>query len=146
MFNSNNYGYGYNYQPYSQNYQQLQQFQTNQNQNQIQSQQQEQNVNWIKVNGIEGAKNHIVQPNCTAWLMDNNDTKFYVKSVDAYGVPTLKSFAFAEIPNETNPKSVLNETQVNLSDYVKKSEIDEIITNKINQLADLYDNSKKGGK
>lgn len=30
------------------------------------------NVNWIQVAGIDGARNQIVQPGTTAWMMDNN--------------------------------------------------------------------------
>ena len=30
-----------------------------------------QNVNWIYVAGVDGAKNQIVQPGNTAWMMDN---------------------------------------------------------------------------
>ena len=57
-----------------------------------------QNVNWIQVAGLEGARNQIVQPGQTAWMMDNNSPMFYVKSVDGMGSATLKAFAFKEIP------------------------------------------------
>ena len=59
-----------------------------------------QNVNWIQVAGIEGAKNQIVQPGATAWMMDNNAPFFYVKSVDGMGSATFKVFRFEEIPPE----------------------------------------------
>ena len=54
------------------------------------------NVNWIQVAGIEGARNQIVQPGMTAWMMDNNAPLFYVKSVDGMGTATLKAFRFEE--------------------------------------------------
>lgn len=58
-----------------------------------QSQQQPQaptsNVNWIQVAGIDGARNQIVQPGHTAWMMDNNSPVFYVKSVDGMGNVTF---------------------------------------------------------
>ena len=60
-----------------------------------------QNVNWIQVAGLEGARNQIVQPGQTAWMMDNNSPMFYVKSVDGMGSATLKAFAFKEIPLTT---------------------------------------------
>lgn len=94
-----------------------------------------QNVSWIPVNGIEGAKNHIVQPSQTAWLMDNNESKFYVKSADSLGVTTLKAYQFNEIDVNSSFKTVLNETQVNLQEYVKRSEIEEIISNKLREIA-----------
>ena len=36
-----------------------------------------QNVDWIRVSGIDGAKNQIVQPGQTVWMMDNNEPYFY---------------------------------------------------------------------
>ena len=44
-----------------------------------------QNVDWIRVSGIDGAKNQIVQPGQTVWMMDNNEPYFYVKSADNVG-------------------------------------------------------------
>lgn len=62
--------------------------------------QQTNNVNWVYVNGIEGARNQIVQPNQVVWMMDNNDPRIYVKAVDSMGTATLKAFTLEEIdPN-----------------------------------------------
>ena len=36
------------------------------------------NVTWIYVNGWDGARNQIVQPGQTAWMMDNNDPVIYI--------------------------------------------------------------------
>lgn len=58
---------------------------------------QQPNVNWIQVAGIEGARNQIVQPGSTAWMMDNNAPYFFVKSVDGMGTATLKAFRFEEV-------------------------------------------------
>lgn len=55
------------------------------------------NVNWIQVAGIDGARNQIVQPGTTAWMMDNNAPYFYVKSVDGVGSVTFKAFEFHEV-------------------------------------------------
>lgn len=60
-----------------------------------------QNVNWIQVAGLEGARNQIVQPGNTAWMMDNNAPVFYVKAVDGMGSATLKAFRFQEVPPES---------------------------------------------
>lgn len=40
---------------------------------------------WIFVSSEEDARNRIVQPNQTAWFMDNNNPYFYVKSCDVSG-------------------------------------------------------------
>lgn len=94
------------------------------------------NVKWIQVNGIDGAKNHIVQPNCTAWLMDNNESKFYVKSADSLGVTTLKAYQFMEIPLDAPIRNENFENYATKEDLQKiKNDLDTIIENKINDLA-----------
>ena len=108
----------------------------------MQKQQGNQNVNWTPVNGIEGAKNHIVMRNETAWLMDNNEQRFYVKSVDNSGVATLKIYEFREISDKTQSKEVSDTVGINLQDFVKRTEIEEIIEQKLEELAKQ---SLKGG-
>lgn len=129
MYNSNYFQPTYSnmgYQQY-QNYQQAYQPQNNIRQS---------NVNWVQVNGIEGAKNHIVQPNTTIWLMDNNEQVFYVKTADNLGTTTLKIYQFTEISDKINSKPFSGQTDIDLSMYVKKSEIDDLIANKISQIAE----------
>ena len=86
-----------------------------------------QNVNWIQVAGIEGARNQIVQPGQTAWMMDNNSPVFYVKSVDGMGSATFKVFQFAEISPEA-----LNQAQSQpkeeRQEYVTRQEFDALLT------------------
>lgn len=84
------------------------------------------NVNWIQVAGIEGARNQIVQPGHTAWMMDNNSPVFYVKSVDGMGSATFKVFQFVEIAPETlNPAQNQNNTPN--PDYVTRAEFDALL-------------------
>lgn len=84
------------------------------------------NVNWIQVAGIEGARNQIVQPGHTAWMMDNNSPVFYVKSVDGMGSATFKVFQFAEIaPEALNP--VQNQQNTTSTDYVTRAEFNALL-------------------
>ena len=84
------------------------------------------NVNWIQVAGIEGARNQIVQPGHTAWMMDNNSPVFYVKSVDGMGSATFKVFQFAEIALEAlNP--VQNQQNTPSTDYVTRAEFNALL-------------------
>lgn len=84
------------------------------------------NVNWIQVAGIEGARNQIVQPGHTAWMMDNNSPVFYVKSVDGMGSATFKVFQFAEIaPEAINP--VQNQQNTPSTDYVTRAEFNALL-------------------
>lgn len=84
------------------------------------------NVNWIQVAGIEGARNQIVQPGHTAWMMDNNSPVFYVKSVDGMGSATFKVFQFAEIsPEALNP--AYNQQNTPSADYVTRAEFNALL-------------------
>ena len=84
------------------------------------------NVNWIQVAGIEGARNQIVQPGHTAWMMDNNNPIFYVKSVDGMGSATFKAFQFAEIQPEA-PRMAENQNNSVNTDYVTRKEFDALL-------------------
>lgn len=84
------------------------------------------NVNWIQVAGIEGARNQIVQPGHTAWMMDNNNPIFYVKSVDGMGSATFKAFQFMEIQPET-PRMDENQNNSANGDYVTRKEFDALL-------------------
>lgn len=84
------------------------------------------NVNWIQVAGIESARNQIVQPGHTAWMMDNNSPVFYVKSVDGMGSATFKAFQFTEILPEA-AKPVQNEQSINNTDYVTRQEFNALL-------------------
>lgn len=84
------------------------------------------NVNWIQVAGIEGARNQIVQPGHTAWMMDNNSPVFYVKSVDGMGSTTFKMFQFMEIQPET-PRMAENQNNSVNGDYVTRKEFDALL-------------------
>lgn len=55
------------------------------------------NVNWIRVGGIDDVKNIIVQPNGTAWAMDNNHPVFYVKTADSMGVCSIEAYRYERI-------------------------------------------------
>lgn len=83
-----------------------------------------QNVDWIRVSGIDGAKNQIVQPGQTAWMMDNNDPYFYVKSVDNVGSCTFRIFQFAEVQEVAQEQP--EQTQIDLSQYVQRGEFEQL--------------------
>ena len=93
---------------------------------QVQPQAPTSNVNWIQVSGIEGARNQIVQPGHTAWMMDNNSPIFYVKSVDGMGSATFKMFQFMEIQPET-PRMAENQNNSANGDYVTRKEFDALL-------------------
>jgi hypothetical protein len=97
--------------------------QMEQQRQQYQPQSPAQNVNWIQVAGIEGAKNQIVQPGQTAWMMDNNSPVFYVKSVDGMGSATFKAFRFEEISSDC----MALQPQQAPPDYVTRAEFEDLL-------------------
>lgn len=116
--------------PYMQDQQALQQRidQLSQMQNQYKQpmQTRQPNVNWIQVNGVDGARNQIVQPGGTSWMMDNNAPRFYVKSVDNMGGVNFKAFEFKEIqPNEA-PQTVTTDMD---NRYVTREEFERFLSN-----------------
>lgn len=98
-----------------------------------------QNVNWIQVAGLEGARNQIVQPGQTAWMMDNNSPMFYVKSVDGMGSATLKAFTFKEIPvsSLTAPQMA---PAAPSGDYVTREEFNALLV----KLGERQEEKKEG--
>lgn len=95
-----------------------------QNTQAAQQQSSSQNVNWIYVSGVDGAKNQIVQPGQTAWMMDNNQPYFYVKSVDNVGSSTFRIFQFAEVQDVAEEQPA--QPQIDLSQYVQRGEFDDL--------------------
>lgn len=117
------YGYDYNQQPTGY-------FNTNYRPQQPQMQQPAQhmtaNVNWIYVNGIGGARDHIVQPGQTAWMMDNNDPVIYVKAVDSMGSANLRCFQLVELQPGAQQAQEPQAPQIDMSDYATKSDIERL--------------------
>ena len=54
------------------------------------------NQGLIWVQGESGAKAYLMVPNSTVMLMDSEDSVFYLKSTDASGMPTLRTFDYKE--------------------------------------------------
>lgn len=79
-------------------------------------------IQWVQ--GIEGAKAYQISPNSNIPLFDSeNDGIFYIKVSDNVGMCTLRAFRFEEIkPTSTQP-------QIDLSEYVKKTELEALINN-----------------
>lgn len=49
------------------------------------------------VNGIEGAKAYIMQPNSVKWLMDSDGNYFYLKSSNAQNQASVRIFEYKEV-------------------------------------------------
>lgn len=52
-------------------------------------------LNWVQ--GEASAKSWIVAPGATVLLMDSEAQRFYLKSSDVNGVPTMRTFEYTEV-------------------------------------------------
>lgn len=130
---------------YGSPYQQIPQYQNYQNQQnpyaerlnamERMTQMQHDNVNWIRVGGIEEVKNIIVQPNSTAWAMDNNEPIFYVKTADSMGVCNIEAYKYERI--NVNEKRNESSQQISREEFemmcAKIKEMEEKLNESINK-------------
>ena len=84
------------------------------------------NQGLLWVSGEVGAKSYLVAPNSTVLLMDSDASRFYLKSADQSGMPSLRIFEYTEVQNATQtsviaPNSDLKELD---SKYVTREEYD----------------------
>lgn len=88
--------------------------------------QQTSGFNWVQ--GEAGAKSYLVAPNNTVMLMDSEGSKFYLKSADNAGMPTLRVFEYKELTQAT-PKAP-NLTEKDLSgEFVTREEYEALKAN-----------------
>lgn len=59
--------------------------------------QQQVNQGLLWVSGEVGAKSYLVAPNSTVLLMDSDAQRFYLKSADNAGMPSLRIFEYTEV-------------------------------------------------
>ena len=84
------------------------------------------NQGLLWVSGEIGAKSYLVAPNSTVLLMDSDASRFYLKSADQSGMPSLRIFEYTEVTNAPQtsviaPNSDLKELD---SKYVTREEYD----------------------
>lgn len=103
---------------------QAQQYQMNQPMQQpAQPPQTNQGLLWVQ--GEAGAKSYLVAPNTTVLLMDSEGSRFYLKSTDNAGMPSLRVFEYSEVSQ--NASQAAQRAQTNLDDkYVTRQEYDAL--------------------
>ena len=79
-------------------------------------------INWVQ--GIEGAKAWQLSPNSNVMLLDSeNEGVFYIKVSDNVGMCTLRIFKYEEVQQN----KYQTQQQTDMSEYVKKSELEAYI-------------------
>ena len=82
------------------------------------------NQGLLWVSGEVGAKSYLVAPNSTVLLMDSDAQRFYLKSADNAGMPSLRIFEYSEITNvpQNVPQALNTDLKELDSKYVKREE------------------------
>lgn len=75
------------------------------------------NCNIIWANNEADARAHPVAPGCSAQIMDRNEQIFYIKSVDASGMPMFRKFSYSEIIEQPAPSG----------DFVSRAEFNKLM-------------------
>lgn len=79
------------------------------------------NQGLLWVQGEAGAKSYLVAPNTTVLLMDSEGSRFYLKSTDNAGMPSLRVFEYSEVSQ--NALQAAQSAQEDLdSKYVTREE------------------------
>lgn len=86
----------------------------------------------VSVTGIEGAKAYQLPPNSSMPLFDGDNDILYVKTTDAAGYPTIKTFRF-------EPLEQVPQAPEQGADYVQRPEFDALVT----QVKALIDGGEK---
>ena len=82
-------------------------------------------IQWVQ--GEEAAKSYYVQPGKSVLLMDSESKCFYIKSVDASGMPLpLRIFDYTERTQTAPASSTTNSTPNN--DYITREEFERRIS------------------
>lgn len=106
------------------------------------------NQGLLWVQGEAGAKSYLVAPNTTVLLMDSESSKFYLKSTDGAGMPSLRTFEYTEVSQ--NATQAPNRSDFNFDDkYVTRDEYEalksqyEDIMEKLNNIQNADKPAKK---
>lgn len=104
--------------------------------------QQQVNQGLLWVSGEVGAKSYLVAPNSTVLLMDSDTQRFYLKSADNAGMPSLRIFEYSEVTNipQNAPQApnldenVLNDKFVTREEYEGLKRQNESIMERLNSM------------
>ena len=90
------------------------------------------NIVWVQ--GIEGAKAWQLSPNSMVILLDSEaEGKMYIKVSDNIGMSTLRIFNYVEEITANATSNVTENKSLDLSEYVKKDELENMIRNIVNE-------------
>ena len=83
------------------------------------------NIIWVK--GKQNARSMQLPPNSTVILLDSEVGKFYIKTTDDIGLGKLRIFSYIEEPDNQSTNATSSIPEIDLSNYVTKTELEEIV-------------------
>ena len=92
---------------------------------QQQQQSYQNNIIWVK--GKENARSMQIPPNSTVILLDSEVGKFYIKTTDDIGLGKLRVFSYVEEPDNDSTNTSSSVPNIDLSNNVTKTELEEIV-------------------
>lgn len=99
----------------------------------------------ILVRGEAVASGYPCNPGCSVILFDENASVFYIKSVDASGMPNrLRVFEYTERLPEANTQPAAHEAAT--PEFVTRDEFERRIAEITNSRNNKYTNNQNGGK
>ena len=112
------------------------------------------NQGLLWVSGEVGAKSYLVAPNSTVLLMDSDSSRFYLKSADNSGMPSLRIFEYKEVTNmaQNAPQGSLTSENNLDGRYVTRDEYDSLkrqyeeITARLDGMAANADRARPSNK
>lgn len=87
--------------------------------------QQQQGQGLIWVSGEIGAKSYLMAPGNTVMLMDSESSKFYIKSTDNAGMPTIRTYEYKEC-TQNAPQAILSNDNVINNNFITREEFDDL--------------------
>lgn len=90
---------------------------------QPQPQPQSNGITWVS--GEIGAKSYLMAPGNTIMLMDSESSKFYIKSTDGAGMPTIRTFEYKECVQNAPQALNSQENQIN-DNFITRAEFDDL--------------------
>lgn len=97
------------------------------------------NNGFVYVNGKEGAKAYILQPNSTIFLMDSDNPFFYIKSTNNLGQASIRQFKFEEIQFEGDAFANSKQSM----DFVKIKDFKSFESKIVSKIEDLENQIRK---
>lgn len=102
---------------------------------------QQTNNGLIWVSGEIGAKSYLMAPGSTVMLMDSESSRFYIKSTDSAGMPSIKTYEYKECIY--NAPQAISSNENNMTEQFVTREEYKAICGKYEELKSALEDMQK---